>query len=173
MASYYYLMASLPMLRADAGPPFSYDRFLELCKGNVKPDRLRQLEELTINSTEGPLVREWAAFYGTLADELAFQRLQKLGRPAVAPASRDPMAVRAVTEALNARDPLEAEELLLKLEFSRLDSLAGTHIFDEEALSAYALKLRLLERQAAFNADAGRAEAKRILDSLRDQIFRM
>lgn len=35
MSSYYYLMASLPMLRSDGELPFSYEDFLEMCRSAV------------------------------------------------------------------------------------------------------------------------------------------
>ena len=35
MASYYYLIASLPELRADGDLPITYDEFLTLCQSNV------------------------------------------------------------------------------------------------------------------------------------------
>ena len=35
MASYYYLISSLPTLSADGGMPFSYEEFLRLCQSNV------------------------------------------------------------------------------------------------------------------------------------------
>ena len=35
MASYYYLIASLPELRADGDMPLTYDEFLSCCQSNV------------------------------------------------------------------------------------------------------------------------------------------
>ena len=35
MASYYYLIASLPELRADGDMPITYDEFLTCCQSNV------------------------------------------------------------------------------------------------------------------------------------------
>ena len=66
MASYYYLIASLPELRADGDMPITYEEFLTLCQGNVSESDFELLKNLTLNSKEGPLVTEWAKFYEML-----------------------------------------------------------------------------------------------------------
>ena len=49
-----------------------------------------------------------------------------------------------------AKNPLEAEKILLECEFDNLDSLVGLHTFDDRYLFGYAIKLKLLERQSCF-----------------------
>ena len=171
MASYYYLMSSLPMLRSDGDMPFRYDTFLEMCRSCVSHTSYERLENLTVNSSEGPLIEEWAAFYGALADELASQRSARLGKSRETSTVCDENTARTVADALHAKNPLEAENLLLKLEFEQLDELIGIHAFDEYALNGYALKLKLLERQTVFDKTRGKAECKRLLDNLRQQIM--
>ena len=92
----------------------------------------------------------------------------KLGRPCPAPYNRDPGIVRAVSEAVNAENPLEGEQILLDLEFRRLDGMIGLHNFDDHALYGYAMKLQLLERQRLFRREAG----KRAFDGLAAHIRR-
>lgn len=171
MASYYYLIASLPMLRANETPPLDYDAFLELCRGAVSEKVYRTLETLTERSCEGPLVDRWAAFYRMLSDELNYQRNLKLGRPCAVPNEREAAVTQTVTAAVNASDPLEGERLLLALEFARLDELVGLHNFDDCALYGYAMKLRLLERQRIFHHDEGRAAFDGLLEHIRRQIL--
>lgn len=171
MASYYYLISSLPMLKADEAMPFSYGTFLEMCRPCVSESTYGRLEELTVGSDKGPLMAEWAAFYGALASELTYQRNQRLGRPCEAPAERDEKTMRTVTAALNAKNPLEAEILLLSLEFDRLDELVSMHFFDDHVLNGYALKLKLLERQTIFDKAGGKTEFKRLLDHVQQQIL--
>ena len=50
MASYYYLISSLPMLRAGDAPPLDYAAFLDQCQGAVSDRVYRSLEELTVRS---------------------------------------------------------------------------------------------------------------------------
>ena len=80
MASYYYLLSSLPMLRSDGEIPFEYDTFLSMCKSAVSSSKYAILENLTLSSTEGPLLSEWSKFYTIFKQELTAQRNQCLGR---------------------------------------------------------------------------------------------
>ena len=171
MSSYYYLMSSLPLLMADGEMPFSYDTFLQMCSGNVSKARYQMLESLTVASSEGPMVSEWAKFYGILNKELIYQRNQRLGRPCQAPSDRDSDAVRIITAVMNEKSPLEAEKMLLALQFQKLDELVNMHYFDDCALVGYAMKLKLLERKTVFHQQQGKAELGRIVDELQQQIM--
>ena len=61
MASYYYLISSLPMLRPDAEPALDYTAFLGLCRTAVSQPVYQRLETLTVRSEKGPLLAEWAS----------------------------------------------------------------------------------------------------------------
>jgi hypothetical protein len=74
MASYYYLIASLPELKADGEMPITYSEFLSCCQSNVSESKYKLLEDLSLSSVEGPLVNKWAEFYGMLTKELNYQR---------------------------------------------------------------------------------------------------
>lgn len=173
MASYYYLIASLPMLRPNEEPPLDYAAFLGMCKTAVSPSVYQGLETLSAESEAGPLLSEWAAFHRCLTGELNYQRNLKLGRPCAVPGSRDAGVTAAVNAALAARNPLESEQILLKLEFSRLDTMIGLHNFDDHALYGYAMKLKLLERQRCFRYEAGKQAFDGLLDHIQQQIFSM
>ena len=186
MASYYYLISSLPMLRAGDAPPLDYAAFLDQCRGAVSDRVYRSLEELTVRSEDGGFVSRWAAFYRVLQGELTYQRRVKRGESCAAPNERDAAVTQTVTAAVNAKDPLEGERLLLALEFDRLDELVGGGLladslrkipfsggksFDDCALYGYALKLQLLERQRVFRHDEGKAAFDTLLGQVRQQIF--
>lgn len=170
MASYYYLISSLPLLKTQGEPPLDYAAFLSMCRSAVSGSVYKTLEELTVNFGKGPLLSEWSAFYQSLSSELAYQRNIKLGRPCAVPYERDANIVQTVTAAVNAENPLEGERLLLDLEFRRLDDMIGLHIFDEHALYGYAMKLRLLERQRSFSHDRGKQVFDSLMDGIRQQI---
>ena len=70
MASYYYLISSLPMLKTQGEPPMDYAAFLAMCKSAVSSGVYQTLEELTAASDKGPLLSEWAGFYKALCREL-------------------------------------------------------------------------------------------------------
>ena len=84
MASYYYLISSLPMLRAGDAPPLDYAAFLDQCRGAVSDRVYRSLEELTVRSEDGGFVSRWAAFYRVLQGELTYQRRVKRGESCAA-----------------------------------------------------------------------------------------
>ena len=92
MASYYYLISSLPMLRAGDAPPLDYAAFLDQCQGAVSDRVYRSLEELTVRSEDGGFVSRWAAFYRVLQGELTYQRRVKRGESCAAPNERDAAA---------------------------------------------------------------------------------
>ena len=171
MASYYYLISSLPMLRAGDAPPLDYAAFLDQCRGAVSDRVYHSLEELTVRSEDGGFVSRWAAFYRVLQGELTYQRRVKRGESCAAPNERDAAVTQTVTAAVNAKDPLEGERLLLALEFDRLDELVGLHSFDDCALYGYALKLQLLERQRVFRHDEGKAAFDTMRGQVRQQRF--
>lgn len=171
--AYYYLISSLPMLKADGEMPISYDEFLKMCKGSVSDMKYEALRNLSVLSDDGPLISKWADFYGVLNGELTYQRNERLGKKSQTPDIKDEGMAKTVTMALNDENPLNAEETLLALEFQKVDELIGTHYFDDYALMGYALKLKLLERKKSFNKEAGKKEFSRILDRLEEQIVNM
>ena len=116
MASYYYLIASLPTLNSDDDMPMTYEEFLQNCQGNVSEETYKRLESLTLSSSEGPLLKEWAATYGMLIKELNSQRSMALGKPYPSGFDKDGTNTQMVTAALSAKTPLESEQILLDYE---------------------------------------------------------
>ena len=171
MASYYYLIPSLPELRADGEMPLTYSEFLNCCQGNVSETVFGLLKDLELSSTEGPLVREWAQFYGMLTKELSYQRSMNLGKSYSSAYDKDGIIAQAVASALSAKNPLEAEKILLEYEFENLDSLVGLHMFDDYVLFGYAIKLKLLERLNCFEQSRGKAEFTSLFEGLQQQVY--
>ena len=98
MASYYYLMSSLPMLSSGGDMPMSYEDFLTCCRGNVDEETYSRLESLTLSSSEGPLLEEWSAAYGSLMRELNSQRSLALGKPYPQGVEKDGLNSHLVTQ---------------------------------------------------------------------------
>ena len=171
MASYYYLVSSLPTLSSDGEMPMTYGEFLQCCQGNVSEEKYRLLETLTLSSDEGPLLKEWAASYGSLIRELNQQRSLALGKPYPHDFDKDGMNAKVIAAVLAAKNPLEAEKLLLEYEFENLDSLVGLHMFDDYVLFGYAIKLKLLERLSCFEQDKGQAEFKSLFDGIQQRVY--
>lgn len=171
MASYYYLMSSLPLLKSDGSMPIKYSEFLDMCKGEVSKSKYDLLENLTVNSNEGPFLSEWAKFYGTLSRELNHGRKAKLKITDNEYKERDESVAKIVNSVMNEKNPLVAEKILLSMEFEKLDELIGIHNFDDWSLFGYALKLKLLERQSIFDFKKGKREYNVIIDSINEKIL--
>lgn len=171
MALYYYLISSLPDLRTDGDMPMTYDEFLDMCQSNVSESKYELLKNLTLSSEEGPLLKEWSAFYKNLMGELNYQRSVSLGRPYLTSYDKDSVIAQVAGAAMAAKNPLEAEKILLECEFDNLDSLVGLHTFDDRYLFGYAIKLKLLERQSCFVQSKGQKEFKRLFDQVQQRVY--
>ena len=171
MASYYYLISSLPDLRTDGDMLMTYDEFLDMCQSNVSESKYELLKNLTLSSEEGPLLKEWSAFYKNLMGELNYQRSVSLGRPYLTSYDKDSVIAQVAGAAMAAKNPLEAEKILLECEFDNLDSLVGLHTFDDRYLFGYAIKLKLLERQSCFVQSKGQKEFKRLFDQVQQRVY--
>ncbi|MBQ6903346.1 MAG: hypothetical protein IJQ26_02395 [Lachnospiraceae bacterium] len=171
MASYYYLISSLPELRADGDMPLTYEEFLHCCQANVSEENYERLKNLSLDSTEGPLVAEWAKFYGMLKKEINYQRSLNLGKSYSSAYDKDGFIAQVAQSAMSAKNPLEAERLLLEYEFENLDSLVGLHMFDDYVLFGYAIKLKLLERLNSFEQEKGKAEFQTLLGGVQERVY--
>ena len=171
MASYYYLISSLPDLRTDGDMPMTYDEFLDMCQSNVSESKYELLKNLTLSSEEGPLLKEWSAFYKNLMGELNYQRSVSLGGPYLTSYDKDSVIAQVAGAAMAAKNPLEAEKILRECEFDNLDSLVGLHTFDDRYLFGYAIKLKLLERQSCFVQSKGQKEFKRLFDQVQQRVY--
>lgn len=171
MASYYYLISSLPDLKSDGEMPLSYQDFLDMCKTTVSESTYEILQNLTLSSNKGPLVKEWAQTYSSLTKELNYQRSLKLGKPYSNSFDKDSITAQVVSSALAAKNPLEAENIMLDFEFQQLDALVGLHMFDDYVLFGYAIKLKLLERQSCFDHDTGEKEFRRLLGKVQQRVY--
>ena len=173
MASYYYLISSLPMLKSDGSIPMDFKSFLEQCKSCVSDSTYNALCNLSSTDNSHPMLKEWAHFYNSLLDELNYQRRIKLGKQCAVPNNRDAEVVNTIASALAAKNPLISEQMLLELEFNRIDSMMGLHNFDEYYLFGYAIKLKLLERQTVFKHDDGKDEFTALFREVQRQILSM
>lgn len=173
MASYYYLIASLPELGTTGDMPITYSEFLTCCQSNVSEKDFEILKDLTLASKEGPLVEDWAKFYEMLTRELGYQRSLNLGRSYTSSYDKDAFISQAVASALSAKNPLEAERGLLEYEFQALDSMVGLHMFDDYVLFGYAIKLKLLERLSCFEKEKGKAEFQSLFNGIQQQVYQL
>lgn len=171
--AHYFLISSLPMLKYNGEMPITYSQFLQMAKDQVSKTHYEILEKLTLTSSKGVLIDRWSKFYKQLQGELSYQRKLRLGKKVQPLSDRDDKIVNIVTTAMSIENALEAEELLLSIQFEKIDELIGMHIFDDCALNGYAIKLKLLERKSLFTKEKGKVEFSRIIASIEDDITSM
>ena len=157
MADFYtYLIASLPMLHFGMKPPFSFERFLEICRQFI-PEKdfhllstLPQPEQYSEKGKRHRIIQKWIEFDGALRNELVKIRA---GRKHVDPAmylrtdgysgsSLAPVVIAANTTT----SILDAEKTLDEIRWKALEELATGHYFDLDLLITYAYKLLILQR---------------------------
>jgi hypothetical protein len=156
MSGYYpYLISTLPMLHFGIKPPFSSEKFLEICRQFIPGSDIEMIKKAAINGeyTAAQIhsgLKKWQDFDTGLRNELVKIRClhkhidaQKYLRPDEhAPAS----IIHLIYAVHRTPNILEAERLLDQERWYFLDSLSFGHYFDLDFLLIYALKLLILER---------------------------
>ncbi|HKL58887.1 MAG TPA: DUF2764 family protein [Sphaerochaeta sp.] len=174
MASYYYLVATLPLLRYEGVPPFDTASFLEQCKTQVSVRDYQIIESaLAGRNSSHPFLKKWQQFASMVKKELNDQRSKKLGLSSPKyrnDGEKEFRIAEAVRQALSNENALEAELSLLSLTWKYLDEISALHYFDVEGLLSYAVKLQLLERKSLFTKEEGNAEFKRLFSNLQSEI---
>lgn len=174
MASYYYLVATLPTLRLDGPLLLSTKSFFTLCKSQVSERHYHLLcKTVSGEPSSHPFLKAYQHFEAMVHKELVEQRSRKLSLSDPAyrnDADKEGRISDTVRQALAQENVLEAELLLLALKWKFLDELAALHTFDMEALIGFALKLALLERKSLFTREEGNAEFKRLFSNIQTEI---
>ena len=174
MASYYYLVSTLPSLRWDNDAPFSTSEFLAMCKGNISEKDYNIIEEtFSGKPTSSRYVKNWQKFETMVKREMADQRSKKLniaGDKYKNSGDKEYRIVESVRNALSAPNALEGELLIMQLYWKYLDDESASHVFDLEGLLGFSIKLQLLERKSRFNRDEGNKEFIALLSNLQSNI---
>jgi len=164
LTQYYYLVASLPLLRFTDAPPFSSRTWLEKCREQVAENDFALLARIALDKLElrrgdHALWQAYSAWETALRNELARQRAQRLGVDAE-PFLRDAPFYSGMPalakEALGAGTPRAVENALDLQRWSYLEELETGTRFDLGQLIVYRLKLLLLERKNRFQPKTGR-----------------
>ena len=168
MADFYpYIASTLPMLRFEMKPPFSYEEFLQRCAGFIPVQDilvLRGLDSFKIDSAPTPLIKKWLIFDSLLRNELVKVRASRKKLDPERYLRPDGYAEPAFTHlALAAQrnpSPLEAEKMLDQSRWDFLESLGFGHYFDLDFLIIYAYKLFILQRWERIDLADGQALLK-------------
>lgn len=160
--SYYYLVASLPMLHFGMKPPFSYSDFLEACSLGLNQDDmdiLANLSTLRESGSRSALLKKQEGFNRRLRNELVRTRAAKKGKDPNkylrGDSGVDPFIAPLAHWAVNQDSPREAELYLDRVRWEKIEELKAGHYFDTEYLAAYGIQLQILERWDRINSGNG------------------
>ncbi|MCL2800196.1 MAG: DUF2764 family protein [Treponema sp.] len=166
-------MAQLPCLIHEQKKPMSSADFKELARSQMSKKDASFLDQLSLNETSFKktgcsFIDKWNNWENSLRLSLAKQRAVKLKRendqPSGAPVFMD--AAAAASKAIDETSPLDGEEVIDKARWYAIDSFTWNDFFNRNNVYAYYLKLLLLERCEAFNAEKGFAEYKSLYASI-------
>lgn len=173
MPRYYtYLVSSLPLLRFDRELPFSYEKFLEMCRDFISEKEFIMLKTITekepeITKIKNKTLKEWFNFDFALRNELAKQRASRKNEDSskyLRKTDKDlsNYFIHLISEALKSSSPLEAERILDRARWIYLEELERGHFFDFDFLVVYGVKLCILERWHKIQ----KADKETLLDNL-------
>jgi hypothetical protein len=157
MADFYpYLIASLPMLHFGMKPPFSFERFLEICCPLIpKKDfqlirTLPQPEHYFEKGKRHRIIQKWIEFEVALRNELIKIRAAKKHIDPAMYLRPDGYSGSSLAPAITAANlhtsVLDAEKILDETRWKALEELATGHYFDLDFLITYSCKLLILQR---------------------------
>ena len=163
--SYEYFAASLPSLRFGAPPPMAVAAFRDAARANLAADDFAALDA-ALAGRDGPgFAGAWRALDGQLRNAVARARAAKRGEDAAKwlrpHAGWSAAAEQGVAAAFQEADPLKRHFALERLRWDLAGEAAGLDPFSAAAVCAYGVRLAILERLAAVDAEAGLARLQR------------
>ena len=172
MASRYYFLSSLSMLRFSDSAPMSWEDFLSQAKGNVSESDYKTLSSIAEGGTaSNAFLKKWEELNRKLDDAVNERRRKARNRDHQSSGVFRDFDIEKVTNAaLNAKDPLEAELVLMRFRYDWLEVQKGFEPFSETSLLCYALQLRILLRRDLFNVEAGNEQFRSMFDNIQKEL---
>ncbi|TVM14826.1 hypothetical protein DPQ33_16500 [Oceanidesulfovibrio indonesiensis] len=175
---YYYLLASMPLLTPGKTSPVTAEGFLAAAE-TALPAPLFRIVRAIMHEDEGhvahPFLDTVLNFEAQIVNAQAQRRAEARNTEPGAGLPYDHVdlsVVHGVNEAFQAENPLLRERELAALRFSLLDDLVVGRPYGEEAVLAYALKLRLALRLAGIDPESGRETFRDIAERVAERIWR-
>jgi hypothetical protein len=155
MDKYYYLIASLPLLKFMEPPSITREVFLAQVEKWLSVEDFILLNEADINNflhhpKDTLLLRRWKDFEYSTRAQLAFYRRAKR-QNAEYRIRKDLGSI--IQESSN---PFQTEIKLSRLKWDFLEEQEIEHFFDLDFLIIYYLKLQILERLFSFDKQKGK-----------------
>jgi hypothetical protein len=173
---YYYTLATLPFLQYEDKAPFSTEEFIAACRGNISQEDLQLLQTVRLEPADPqgqPFLAEWYGWEQALRNELVKLRAGRLGLE-VGEYLREGEYHTGVfdiaREAFNQESPLDAETVLNRARWRKIEEMEVGRFFELANLIAFSLKLQLLLRKDHFTREQGTEKFDQIYQSIRQDI---
>ncbi len=176
-SSYYYFLASLPLLFFDGKMPMTIEAFHEDCrrllaeKDHALMRRLRVSDENDLSGTGNRVLDAWLFFDRGFRNELAWHRADHLNKDPLkylrGGRTLMPSYVDDIQRALKIDDLLRAEEILSKARWQFLDELGMGRYYDIESVFIYYLKLEILRGRQEYGSPEGNLEGRNRLREIK------
>lgn len=169
MAQYYYAVATLPTLSLEETSYLSIESFCEFMEEQLTEQDYAYLSRSSLDPPEdfGDMPKAYvtfARFVIGLRNALSKERAGELGweleehlrlNDRGESGLTEPEAMIRAREALNAENPLRAEEAIIRAQWAILDELEVGRFFSIEKLIIYYLRLQLCERFGDMTIERG------------------
>ncbi len=162
--SYYYFVASLPLLNFDMKPPLTLEEFLDDCRRLLAVDDVRRIEQALFSDPQdveptSDIFGRWIDFKQRLRNELTWVRATRAHKDPLeyvrGPRDVDAFMQETINRAVKTADPLEAERILDVGRWQYLDELERGRYFHFDNVLIFALKLQILERYQTYKLPRG------------------
>jgi len=168
---YVYFVSSLPRLELTGPAPFPSEELLRAAGGVLRRDHWEDLEAILEDRPRdvvSPEARDLVGAERRLRVALARARAHRAGAElslaGLPEAEFDARAAELAARVMSATDPLERELLLDRARWEHLEEASAFPAFGAQAVFAYAIKLRMVEKWSAMSDEAGLELAVRIAD---------
>lgn len=172
----YYLISQLPSLDGVGnGTPMPIDeeKFLDLCGRFLSKGAQDEIKKLTLMPPKTPeksssaLLEKWYKGERELRFALAKVRAEKMNKSFDLQDNIISIeATKVANEAVEAGNPLEAENLLYNHRINFLESLRPMDNFSEDFVFYYGLKLKLIMQNRQFDTKLGQEAYRNIYHSI-------
>ncbi|HKL21888.1 MAG TPA: DUF2764 family protein [Tichowtungia sp.] len=171
MKEHIYLVSSLPTLRIGDKPPMGAEAFRAACTGWLSDDELDAVDAALENRapTQSGVASAWWNGEVQLRDAVVRVRSKNRGVEGssfIKPYEGFSATIeKMVTDAFTRPDPLEQEMELDRARWSLIEDLTLTAPFGFAAVLAFAVKVRIAERWAQMDEEAGKQNVEQFIEA--------
>ncbi len=171
--SYYYLIASLPMLKLDSDSGITVQYFMGQCADTLSPellDKLAAVGEIPTSQFCCATEQKWNRFETALRNRVAIlvAHKTKADTSKYLRYEEDVFTTleKEVEDAFDQENPMDVEKAIDSIRWSFLDDLATGHDFDFDALFIYKMRLLIQAKWQGLTVEKGEEQIKTTVDAI-------